>query len=171
MHTFWMMKYYMILVILIFKNLHTIHYYWQSSNEVFFWWGGRGGGYINWYLMKEDQRKKFKGHLHIIVKCLSHSYNSLFCFSCSTETIQGPGGPPSDCVGGTKHQSTLWAPSQQPPSHHLVPSEWFQCHLREIWWVEWNPSSLWLRNEDIWSWVLCSLLSVPGRHFLLLIYH
>lgn len=22
--------------------------------------------------MKEDQRKKFKGHLHIIVKCLSH---------------------------------------------------------------------------------------------------
>lgn len=57
--------------------------------------------------MKEDQRKKFKGHLHIIVKCLSHSYNSLFCFSCSTETIQGPGGPPSDCVGGTKHQSTL----------------------------------------------------------------
>lgn len=135
MHSFWMMKYHMILVILIFKNLHTIHYYWQSSNEVFFWGGGRGGGYINWYLMKEDQRKKFKGHLHIIVKCLSHSYNSLFCFSCSTETIQGPGGPPSDCVGGTKHQSTLWAPSQQPPSHHLVPSEWFQCHLREIWWV------------------------------------
>lgn len=112
----------------------------------FFGGGGRGGGYINWYLMKEDQRKKFKGHLHIIVKCLSHSYNSLFCFSCSTETIQGPGGPPSDCVGGTKHQSTLWAPSQQPPSHHLVPSEWFQCHLREIWWVEWNPSSLWLRG-------------------------
>lgn len=46
MHSFWMMKYYMILVILIFKNLHTIHYYWQSSNEVFFWGGGRGGGYI-----------------------------------------------------------------------------------------------------------------------------
>lgn len=142
-------------------------------SSLFFLCGGREGDKvsINWYLMKEDQRKKFKGHLHIIVKCLSHSYNSLFCFSCSTETIQGPGGPPSDCVGGTKHQSTLWAPSQQPPSHHLVPSEWFQCHLREIWWVEWNPSSLWLRNEDIWSWVLCSLLSVPGRHFLLLIYH
>lgn len=41
-----MMKYYMILVILIFKNLHTIHYYWQSSNEVFFLGGGAGEGGI-----------------------------------------------------------------------------------------------------------------------------
>lgn len=44
MHSFWMIKYYMILVILIFKNLHTIHYYWQSSNEVFFLGGGAGEG-------------------------------------------------------------------------------------------------------------------------------
>lgn len=133
----------------------------------FFFGGGAGEGVYK--LISDEGRSKEEIQRTSTYYC--QVFVTLFCFSCSTETIQGPGGPPSDCVGGTKHQSTLWAPSQQPPSHHLVPSEWFQCHLREIWWVEWNPSSLWLRNEDIWSWVLCSLLSVPGRHFLLLIYH
>lgn len=71
MHSFWMMKYYMILVILIFKNLHTIHYYWQSSNEVFFWGGaGEGGLWIDiWWRKIKGRNSK---DIYILLSSVCH---------------------------------------------------------------------------------------------------